>query len=204
VFRVAIGDRRIVSCDDGRVTFSYRKVGSNRRRKMTPDAMEFLRRFLQHVLPSGFPKVRHYGLLSPAAAVSLDLVRWLIALWAGSTYVLHSARAEVAAPPGGPTCPGCGGRLVWLGILPAAGPSAFDTSSADGISEPLPEAHARPATVSRPGRCARRGRDPAVRRYPAGRSRRAAKGCSSPPERSEPGRGAAPPPIAGPLSRHRR
>jgi hypothetical protein len=90
--------------------------------------MEFLRRFLQHVLPSGFPKVRHYGFLSPAASVSLELVRWLIALWAGLTYVLHSARAEVAAPPGGPTCPRCGGRLVWLGILPPTGPSAFDTS----------------------------------------------------------------------------
>jgi hypothetical protein len=128
VFRVAIGDHRIVSCDGGRVTFTYRKVGSNRRRNMTLDAMEFLRRFLQHVLPSGLPKVRHYGFLSPAAAVSLDPVRWLIALWAGLTYVLHSARAEVAPPPGGPRCPTCGGRLVWLGILPAAGPSAFDTS----------------------------------------------------------------------------
>ena len=46
---------------------------------MTLDAKEFLRRFLQHVLPSGFQKVRHYGFLSPAAAVSLELVRWLIA-----------------------------------------------------------------------------------------------------------------------------
>ena len=83
VFRVAIGDHRIVSCDDGQVTFTYRKVGSKRRRKMTLDAMEFLRRFLQHVLPSGFPKVRYYGFLSPARAVALELVRWLIALWGG-------------------------------------------------------------------------------------------------------------------------
>jgi hypothetical protein len=128
VFRVAIGDHRIVACDDGRVTFTYRKVGSSRRRKMTLDALEFLRRFLQHVLPPGFPKVRHYGFLSPTTGVSLESVRWLIALWAGLTYVLHSARDEVAAPPGGPTCPTCGGRLVRLGILPAAGPAAFDTS----------------------------------------------------------------------------
>jgi Putative transposase len=95
---------------------------------MTLEAMEFLRRFLQHVLPSGFPKVRYYGFLSPAAAVSLDLVRWLIALWAGLTYVLRSTRDEAAAPPGGPTCPACGGRLVRLGFAPAAGPSVFDTS----------------------------------------------------------------------------
>jgi hypothetical protein len=128
VFRVAIGDHRIVSCDDGRVTFSYREVGSNRRRKMALDAMEFLRRSLQHVLPPGFPKVRHYGFLSPAAAVSLELVRWLVALWAGLTDVLGSARAEEAAPPDGPTCPACGGRLVRLGFLAAAAPATFDTS----------------------------------------------------------------------------
>jgi hypothetical protein len=129
VFRVAIGDHRIVSCDDRRVTFTYRRVGSNRRRKMTLDAMEFLRRSLQHVLPPGFQKVRHYGFLSPVASVSLDLVRWLIALWAVLTYVLRSTRDEAApAPAGVPRCPACGGRLVWLGFAPAAVPSAFDTS----------------------------------------------------------------------------
>ena len=121
VFRVAIGDHRIVSCDDGRVTFTYRKVGSKRRRKMTLDAQEFLRRYLQHVLPSGFAKVRHYGFLSAASGVSLDLVRWLIALWAGLTYVLRSVPDEgPASTPGEPTCAACGGRLVRLGFVPAA------------------------------------------------------------------------------------
>ena len=54
VFRVAIGNHRIVSCEDGNVTFTYRRVGSKRLRKMSLDAMKFLRRFLQHVLPAGF------------------------------------------------------------------------------------------------------------------------------------------------------
>ena len=76
VFRVAIGDHRIISCDDGTVTFAYRRVGSNRPRMMTLDAMEFLRRFLQHVLPAGFQKVRHYGFLSPNSATSIEAVRW--------------------------------------------------------------------------------------------------------------------------------
>jgi hypothetical protein len=129
VFRVAIGDHRIVSCDDGRVTFTYRKVGSKRRRKMTLDAQEFLRRYLQHVLPSGFAKVRHYGFLGAASGVSLELVRWLIALWAGLTYVLRSVEdSEPAAPTGGPTCLECGGRLLRLGFVPAEGPASFDTS----------------------------------------------------------------------------
>jgi hypothetical protein len=61
VFRVAIGDHRIVSCDDGQVTFSYRRVGSNRPRTMTLEALEFVRRFLQHVLYA-FRKV--YALLA--------------------------------------------------------------------------------------------------------------------------------------------
>src|SRR5262249_12843922 len=52
VFRVAISDHRIVSCDEGQVTFTYRRVGSNRPRKMTLEATEFIRRFLQHVLPA--------------------------------------------------------------------------------------------------------------------------------------------------------
>lgn len=129
VFRVAIGDHRIVSCDDGRVTFTYRKVGSNRRRKMTLDAMEFLRRFLQHVLPTGFQKVRSYGFLSPACAVALEAVRWLIALRAGLTYVLRSRRDEPAAAPAPvPECPACGGRLVRVGFVPAPSPVVFDTS----------------------------------------------------------------------------
>ena len=129
VFRVAIGDHRIVSCDDGQVTFTYRRVGSNRRRKMTLEAMEFLRRFLQHVLPSGLQKVRYYGFLSPACGVALELVRWLIALWAGLTYVLQARWTE---EPTGPLpavgCPVCGGPMVRLGFVPAWAPAVFDTS----------------------------------------------------------------------------
>ena len=89
VFRVAISDRRIVSCDNGKVTYSYRKSGSNRWRKMTVDGSEFVRRFLQHVLPTGFQKVRHYGFLSPNSRVSLEMVRWLIALYHGLVFALR-------------------------------------------------------------------------------------------------------------------
>ena len=99
VFRVAISDRRIVSCDDGKVTFSYRKSGSNRWRKMTVDGSEFVRRFLQHVLPTGFQKVRHYGFLSPNSRVSLELVRWLIALYQGLVFVLRVRLPQEAAGP---------------------------------------------------------------------------------------------------------
>ena len=124
VFRVAIGDHRIVSCDDGKVTFTYRRVGSNRPRKMTLDAMEFLRRFLQHVLPAGFQKVRHYGFLSPNSGMAIEAVRWLVTLHNGAIFVLVARRAEAPAAPLALRCPACGGPMV-VGIRAGAGAGGF-------------------------------------------------------------------------------
>jgi hypothetical protein len=126
VFRVAIGNRRIVSCEDGKVTFTYRRVGSNRTRKMSLDAMEFLRRFLQHVLPAGFQKVRHYGFLSPNSGMSIDAVRWLVTLHNGAKFVLLAKRPEEPAAQPMPRCPACGRPMVVLGFVPPLAP--FDTS----------------------------------------------------------------------------
>jgi len=128
VFRVAIGDNRIVSCDDGKVTFSYRRVGSNRPRKMTQDAMEFLRRFLQHVLPVGFQKVRHYGFLSPNSGTSIEAVRWLITLHNGGVFTLLAMLT--APPPGAPTprCSACGSPMSPAGFVPVPRPAVFDSS----------------------------------------------------------------------------
>ena len=103
------------------MTFTYRKVGSNRRRKMTLDAMEFLRRFLQHVLPSGFQKVRSYGFLSPAGAVALELVRWLIALSHGSTVRAVAQRGDKPVSPPAVSCPACGGRAGAAGVRAGRG-----------------------------------------------------------------------------------
>ena len=63
--RVAISDRRLLSLDDGQVRFSYKDyVQGGQQRQMTLDAAEFLRRFLQHVLPQGFVRIRYYGFLA--------------------------------------------------------------------------------------------------------------------------------------------
>jgi len=63
--RVAISNRRILSFDNDRVTFTWKDYASgNRRRIMTLDAHEFLRRFLLHVLPSGFTRIRYFGFLA--------------------------------------------------------------------------------------------------------------------------------------------
>jgi len=62
VHRVALANSRLVAIDDGQVTFRYQRCGESAWQTMTLGAMEFLRRFLQHVLPKGLHKVRHYGL----------------------------------------------------------------------------------------------------------------------------------------------
>ena len=64
--RVAITNNRLVKLEDGKVTFKWRDYkDSNREKQMTLSSEEFSRRFLMHVLPVGFHKIRHYGLLAP-------------------------------------------------------------------------------------------------------------------------------------------
>jgi hypothetical protein len=63
--RVAISNRRLVSTEDGRVTFEWKDYAAgNQTKTMTLEAVEFIRRFLLHVLPSGFVHIRHFGFLA--------------------------------------------------------------------------------------------------------------------------------------------
>lgn len=80
--RVAISNRRLVAMDEAGVTFrwkDYRAKGRTRHKTMTLDPAEFMRRFLLHVLPSGFHRIRHYGLLANAGRqVNLAKARRLL------------------------------------------------------------------------------------------------------------------------------
>lgn len=78
--RVAIANQRILSCDNGKVRFTWKDYAhSNRKRTMTLDSVEFLRRFLLHVLPKGFMRIRYYGFLANRhRAEKLALARQLI------------------------------------------------------------------------------------------------------------------------------
>ncbi len=62
--RVAISNNRIVSLENGRVTFTYKNRQTGKSEKITIDAVEFIRRFLLHSLPKGFMRIRHYGFLA--------------------------------------------------------------------------------------------------------------------------------------------
>ena len=116
VFKVAISNSRIVKVQNHTVFIRYKKKGSRRRRTMSLNVMEFLRRFLQHVLPTGFMKVRHYGFLSPSSSTSLEKIRALIELAYGFELV---CRKPALAPVLPATCPYCGGKLKYLySVLP--------------------------------------------------------------------------------------
>jgi hypothetical protein len=124
----AISDRRIVSFDDQNVTFSYRKSGSNRWRTMTLEVMEFIRRFLQHVLPRGFQKVRHYGFLSPNSRPQIEAVRWLVTLANGQLFVLLCQPQQTPICVPRMSCAECGGLMRLIEMLLPATVCAFDTS----------------------------------------------------------------------------
>jgi hypothetical protein len=108
VFKVAISNHRLVALTDRTVTFTYRKVGSTRPRTAHLDGMEFLRRFLQHVLPDGLQKVRHFGFLHASCALSLATIRRLIG---------QEPSGEDQPPPRKPPlprparCPSCGAPM---------------------------------------------------------------------------------------------
>jgi hypothetical protein len=78
--RVAISNGRLLSFEQGRVSFRWRDSRDNNRMKtMTLDAVEFIRRFLLHILPAGFIKIRHFGFLANRnRSVRLDLCRKLL------------------------------------------------------------------------------------------------------------------------------
>jgi hypothetical protein len=115
VFKVAMSHSRIIKVKDHKVFFRYKKPKSNRWRTMVLDVMEFIRRFLQHVLPTGFMKVRYYGFLSPAASVPLERISALIELSFGFEITKPENKIE---PFDLPQCNHCGGRLKFVFSIP--------------------------------------------------------------------------------------
>ena len=115
VFKVAISNSRIVNVQNRTVLIRYRKPHSERPRLLALEVMEFIRRFLQHVLPSGFMKIRYYGFMNPNCAVSLDRIRNLIELSYG--FAIDSPLPDLE-PRRPNTCPSCGGLLKLRSVLP--------------------------------------------------------------------------------------
>ena len=115
--RVAISNRRLIACDDNGVTFKwkdYRLDGPERYKVMTLDTHEFIRRFLMHVLPQGFHRIRYYGLLaSTTRADNIARVRDLLAVPLIPIDAIKAANAKPDEPKAPEhACPCCGGRMI--------------------------------------------------------------------------------------------
>jgi hypothetical protein len=114
--RIAISNRRLVSADENGVTFKYKDYrieGPARYKTMTLATDEFIRRFLIHVLPKGFHRIRHYGLLaSGSRAANIARARELLAVPARSEQQDASEAPAADEPRMLPRpCPCCGGRM---------------------------------------------------------------------------------------------
>jgi len=123
--RVAISNQRLEKLEDGRVTFRYKDYADSRKQKrLTVSAEEFLRRFVQHVLPKGFMKIRHYGLLaSRRRQARLDEARRLLQTQRLEAQMQACQQPEsgTAIAPAEPwRCPACGGQRRLLTELPRA------------------------------------------------------------------------------------
>ncbi len=114
--RVAISNHRLISFDEAGVRFrykDYRRSGADRHRTMTLHADEFIRRFLVHVLPQGFHRIRHYGLLASAGRkANVARARELLAVPMTDEPAAPNAPSDPKPP-----CPCCGGRMVVIEIL---------------------------------------------------------------------------------------
>jgi len=124
--RVAISNSRLLALHDGSVTFrwkDYRATGKTRYKAMTLSADEFMRRFLLHVLPNGFHRIRHYGLLANGGRREhLAQARELLHVVPATVEPPSSAAASVAIMPPTFVCPHCGAAMSIVEIFSRGAP----------------------------------------------------------------------------------
>ncbi len=117
IFRVALTNRRIAALSDGKdgkgeVTLMVRPSKSLRYRPMRFSAEEFIRRFLQHVLPRGFQKVRHVGFSHPRAKTDWEWLKMMVTTTLNQVYTL-TVMAKPIEEPSPMLCSECGGELEY-------------------------------------------------------------------------------------------
>jgi hypothetical protein len=114
--RVAISNSRLISFDQSGVTFrykDYRRDGADRQQIMTLTTDEFIRRFLLHVLPRGFHRIRHYGLLAGGSRTSsIARARELLNVAAPPCHDAADEQTDFR-----PSCPCCGGRMIIIEVF---------------------------------------------------------------------------------------
>jgi hypothetical protein len=109
VYRIAIANNNILSCKNAIVTFRYKDNQTKTYRTMALPVLEFMRRFLQHVLPKGLQKVRYFGFLHPKNKKLFNLLRLLLKAKFIPMHD-HSTNEVIFR------CPQCGSAMVLLAI----------------------------------------------------------------------------------------
>ena len=110
IYRVAITNNRIEKLENGKVTFRFKNSNTDQWDTATLPAPEFIHRFLQHVLPKGFVKIRYYGFLSPNKRNLLVVAKYLLGDIGVSDVTPVVAEEYI--------CPHCGAKLRWVKSLP--------------------------------------------------------------------------------------
>jgi Putative transposase len=119
IFRVALSNNRIITREDGKVTFQYKASATDQTKSSTVTAEEFIRRVLQHVLPDRFIKVRYDGFLSPGNRHLLATVSKVLGASTVETTTTgqHPDGTEPTHAREGPRCPQCGSILILVETL---------------------------------------------------------------------------------------
>lgn len=125
VYRVALSNNRIIKVEHDQVTFEYEDSNTGKSCHSTLPALEFIRRFLQHILPKGFIKVRYFGFLSATHKDTFNQAKYLLVALISLT--LNPLEDPTLSPypfkdsyekPDPLKCPNCGGTLRWLKAIP--------------------------------------------------------------------------------------
>ena len=114
LFRVAISNNRILKLENGKVTFRYTESKTGKTKIVTLEVLEFIRRFLQHVLPHNLMKLRYYGFLAAASKKKLAKLRKM--LYVDS--IPFNEQKNISQFPKILLCPICGSPLQWVEKLP--------------------------------------------------------------------------------------
>jgi hypothetical protein len=140
--RVAISNSRLIALNDNEVTFKwkdYRAKDGDLHKTMALPIPEFIRRFLIHVLPSGFHRIRHYGLFANGGrAENLARARRLLVMPAPEVAADNDQTVDqTGEPPTSPyPCPCCGGRMIVIEIFERGNEPRAPPTNATGIASP--------------------------------------------------------------------
>jgi uncharacterized OB-fold protein len=108
VFKTALSNHNIIACKNGTVLYRYRDYETKKMKTLSLPVMEFMRRFLQHVLPKGFQKVRYYGILHPKNRLLFNIIRLLLRAR------FRPPQKYLSFEPGC-KCPECGEIMTFIG-----------------------------------------------------------------------------------------